>query len=537
MTVQLHTPLSTRERADRLHAFVAKQNPLFSVNAAQEVVEQTAAQLPSATKELARAVRSALAAHGVALSHMASLQAASRMQGYSDYFHTPKPQPALVFIDLAHPAQEHPVEDWRACAAQLSDACEGWLKANPTSRMLALNVTMAGLTVSGIKPDASQEDSARWPIAVVRPCSETHDWLEGIGSAVETLRRRIEVPRRAVIDGAAVIDYCSMRKSTPTALAFPSDPVPADAAYSDLVLWRQDNEFDQGYEVARGNEVACWKQLVHEFESGPVPAFTVDDDGRWITDGALFMWEVVRLRPKEYVPGLIRGNLPPEQSRHLLKRFSGISRMPSETMMDADHPKHIPEIDAPPTHCRLDGHRVLRALRDRNESWEQFCATIGAPELSLVEPVAFGQFLALAEHLDHEDPVQLLLRPTRMDLVRVDDDHLLRALMPRVTRVRHRVPAGFDPTLHETVRDALTEFNMSLQMRRGVFDTKPQLPDAIYAGEGEDLRLILEELGLVMYVCILPNLIRVPENIRGTSKEVAPYAYGSSLFVDIDFAR
>jgi hypothetical protein len=77
MTVQLHTPLSTRERADRLHAFVAKQNPLFSVNAAQEVVEQTTAQLPSATKELARAVRSALAAHGVALSHMASLQAAS----------------------------------------------------------------------------------------------------------------------------------------------------------------------------------------------------------------------------------------------------------------------------------------------------------------------------------------------------------------------------------------------------------------------------------------------------------------------------
>lgn len=64
----------------------------------------------------------------------------------------------------------------------------------------------------------------------------------------------------------------------------------------------------------------------------------------------------------------------------------------------------------------------------------------------------------------------------------------------------------------------------------------PALPDVVCPGDGEELRLTLEEAGLVMFVGLMPHLIPVPEGIRARFPQLGRYALGTSLFVDVDVA-
>jgi hypothetical protein len=193
-------------------------------------------------------------------------------------------------------------------------------------------------------------------------------------------------------------------------------------------------------------------------------------------------------------------------------------------------------IDEPPTHCRLDAHRALHALKNRGHTWETFCAHVGQARPLANKPVELGLFLALAEFLEHADPASLLMRPARSELSPVRDDQLLRALMPRVNHVRYRLPAGLDSPRRTAVQEAVQEFATSIALRSGAIRIEPALPDVVYISDGEELRLTLEEAGLTMFVGLMPHLTPVPDDIRAKFPQLSRYAFGASLFVDIDLA-
>lgn len=521
-------------RAARVHAYVAQKYPYFSLEAAECVVADLKPYWFEPTKELAKRVRAALAAKAVKIGHESSLQATARLQGFANFFRVPKGPNTLeiaVFGVAAAPTFSSP--DWRACVPTLIHACERWLESHPSSRLLRLEVSPNLLAIYGVASDPEDKGGASSPIAVVHPLVGG-TWLEGAASALESLRRLVEESRHATLDGLALVRYCSMRDKG----ALPYCPwglkQATDAPYSELVLMREDHDLTSGYEIVRGDEVACWQQLIQALEGFSPTDICVDEVGAWLCGRARYAWEVVTLRPHEVVPGLAHSNLPTDESRHLLRRFQAAVRGGNLQQLRDAARRRLGGIDEPPKHCRLDANRVLLALRERGETWESFCALIGLEPQVPTKPVEFGVFLSLAEHLQHADPASLLLRPIRSELSAVNDDQLLRALMPRVNHVRYRVPSSLEISHRTAIQEAVHEFATSIALRNGALPIEPSLPDMVYAGDGEELRLALEEAGMVMFVGLMPHLMPVPADIRAQFPQMGCYALGTSLFVDID---
>lgn len=524
------------ERAARLRAYVVRKHPRFSLEAAECVVADLKPYWFEPTKTLAKRVRAALATKEVKIGHESSLQATAKLQGFSDFFHVPKGPDALeIEIFEVDAATLRSSPDWRACAHILIHACERWLESEPSSHLLRLDVSPNLLAIYGVVPRLSDEGDVSIPIAIVHPlmCGL---WLEGAASALESLRRRVEESGRATLDGLALVRYCSTRDKGAVPYC-PWGPMQvADAPYSELVLMRQDHDLQSGFEIVRGDEVACWQQLLKALDGYSPSDIRVDEVGAWLCGPARFPWEVATLRPHEVVPGLVHSNLPTDESRHLLRRFqTALHRGDLEHICDVP-PHRLGGIGEPPTHCRLDAHRVLRALKERGESWESFCDLTGLEPQAPIKQVELGVFLTLAEHLEHSDPASLLLRPTRSELSEVTNDRLLRALMPRVNHVRYRLPSGLEMSQHAAIQEAIQEFAASIAIRNRTLPINPPLPDVVYSGDGESLRLTLEEEGVVMFVGLMPHLTLVPEDVRAQFPQLARYALGTSLFVDIDVA-
>jgi hypothetical protein len=252
------------------------------------------------TKELAKRVRVALAANAVKIGHESSLQATARLQGFASFFQVPKgPNTLEVAVFGAAAAPTFSCPDWRTCVPTLTHACEHWLESHPSSRLLRLEVSPNLLAIYGLVPDPEHEGGVS-PIAAVQPLAGG-TWLEGAASALESLRRRIEESRRATLDGLALVRYCSTRDKG----ALPYCPwgvtQAADAPYSELVLMREDHDLAPGYEIVRGDEVACWQQLLQALEGYSPSDIRVDEVGAWLCGRARYAWEVVTLRPHEVV--------------------------------------------------------------------------------------------------------------------------------------------------------------------------------------------------------------------------------------------
>jgi hypothetical protein len=67
-----------------------------------------------------------------------------------------------------------------------------------------------------------------------------------------------------------------------------------------------------------------------------------------------------------------------------------------------------------------------------------------------------------------------------------------------------------------------------------LLDPKDPLPYLVYAGDGEELRMKLAGLGLVMYAGVMPHL-RSTKGVIEQREGVSPFAFGHSLYLDIDF--
>ena len=157
------------------------------------------------------------------------------------------------------------------------------------------------------------------------------------------------------------------------------------------------------------------------------------------------------------------------------------------------------------------------------------------PEL----PVGFG--MSLVNSLKLKVPNSLFALPSRSELARADDDSLLRTLLPRIDIVRYRLVRGVSDEVKQTVREAIEEFGTSIRMQAltaagQLTNPDDPLPYLVYASDAEELRLKLETEGLVMYAGVMPHLF-LTEGVIEKMPNVAPYAFGHSLYLDIDFAE
>src|SRR5581483_1252929 len=155
------------------------------------------------------------------------------------------------------------------------------------------------------------------------------------------------------------------------------------------------------------------------------------------------------------------------------------------------------------------------------------------PEL----PIGF--VLTLLERLNLDDPNKLFARPTRSELARIDDDKLLRTLLPRVHHVRYRLARGASAETQAAVREAIEELSSSMLVQQSqaqgqLIDPKDPLPYLVFAGDGEELRGKLADLGLVAYAGVMP-LLRSTKGVIEQAANMAPFAVGHSLYLDIDF--
>lgn len=532
------TPLSPEEQAAALWTFVHLKTPRFPYDAALEVVKRLAPRPDEAPKTLAKRVRKELSAKGVHVKHEAALQAAARLLGFESWYAAKESSARLKLITVGPSGGEKLVETWHELAPKLCAACDEFL-AERSARIFQVRFGPAYMMLSAqVVADDKPEQPQSWPLLVVNPLREDPAWLDDAPPALEYLRRYLEQGARAVLDGFAVMQLCNMDKNRPGAV-WPHSPRPSDACNAELILVRADHELDPGFEVARGDEMTCWYQFELAIKDHKTEAVMVDEEyGAWHVGAGRYVWQLSVLRPKEIIPGLMIHELGFDESERLFKRYMLAKRLLGSPLARQDQTKRLDYLGSVPETYRIDLRKLLLAMNKAGLDWESYCAEIG-DTVPLEPHLPVGFVLALLERMNLADPNAVFARPTRSELFRVDDDKLLRTLLPRVDHVRYRLRRGVSAEIQAAVREAIEELSSSMFVQQAqavgqLMDPKDPLPYLVFAGDAEELRLKLAEHGLLMHAGVMPFL-RSTKGIIEQREGMWPYAVGHSLYLDIDF--
>ena len=538
-------PPSEQFQAVSLWTFVHLKTPRFTPEAALDVVRHLMPTADEDPKHLAKRLRKSLLEHGIALKHVNALDAAARLLGHADWHAANRAQPktTLKLTPMADAAEEL-FEDWRQLAPRLCAWCDAWLRGKggkvfevrfgPGYVMVSIPTPKEG------GPAGSMDEL---PLLMVNPVGDAEHWLQEAPAAFETLRRHLEESGQAVLDGVAVLQLCN-RYSREVLDRLPSIPQPVrptDAGNSELVLLREDDELmpGSGYEIARGDELTCWAQLHLAMKDHKSEGITLDD-GAWRIGGGRYVWQLSTIHPKDFVPGLVITTLSETDSEKLLRRYKLVQRVLSQNFKHHEVTKRLQYLSGPSDIYRVDLHKLLLALNDAGLTWEGFCQEVEMQQAMVPElPVGFA--MTIIERLKPKDPNLFFALPSRAELARADDDSLLRTLLPRIDIVRYRIVRGVSDEVKQTVREAIDEFGTSIRMQAltaagQLTDPNDPLPYLVYAGDGEELRLKLESEGLVMYAGVMPHLFPT-EGVVEKLPNMWSYAFGHSLFLDVDFAE
>jgi hypothetical protein len=532
---QTGNPSHLETQAFRLWTFVHRRASGFSRVQALATLRELEPTDHDEIKPFAKRLQRALETHRVKIAHTAALQAAALVLQGQDWHKIRQGQlvHTLKLLSLTEGPDEL-IADWHHAGQRLVAICEEWVQRHPAIRAFQIQTTPATFVVSALEIAVNQE-SREWPaipIAVISPHGNADDrWLTGVGSCLERLHRRLEETYLAALDGLAVLDFDDSR--THSSLGLPSIAA-GDAHNTELVLTREDNPLmpGSGYEIVRGDELACWMQF-DLARKGEAAVITVDDDGGWTCGDARFVWSMVTLQPKEFIPGLTTHLMGPSDASKLLRRYRLAKRILGRSLPQRTGRKRLIYPGGPAETYRMDLHRLLLAMNEAGLTWEGYCDEAGEPGRAMVSELPLGFVLPLLARLDIDDPDSVFARPARADLARADDDSVLRALMPRVDHVRYRTCEGITPGARQIVREAIVDLRTSILMRAGAFQIDEPLPDLVYGSDGEELMAKLEELGLVAYVGVLPHFRKFPEDIEPPSGSW-PYAFGHSLYLEIE---
>lgn len=537
-SADVNTPLSPEEQAAALWTFVHLKMPRFTSEVALEVVKRVGPRPGETARAVAKRLKAELKSKGIHLKHTNALQAASRLLGFESWYTDGASGARLRLTTVGRSGGERLVEGWQELAPLLCAACEEFLAERPSRLFQVRFVPTAMMMSAAVADDTKPGHPQPWPILVVNPVGTDSGWLDEAPAAIERLRRSLEQPGRAVLDGIAVMQLCEAYGSRGI-FDMPQSPGPADACNSELILVRADSELDNGYEIARGDEMTCFAQFDLAIKDHASEEVTLDEEyGAWHVGKGRYVWQLSTLRPKEIVPGLQIHELGYDFSERLLRRYKLAKRVFAGKLVYFEHTKRLEYLGSPPETWRMDLHKLLHAMKDAGLTWESYCAEIGA-EVPMKPELPIGFVFSLLERLNLDDPNSLFARPTRSELARVDDDKLLRTLLPRVHHVRYRLARGASAEVQSAVREAIEELSSSMLVQQSqahgeLTDPKDPLPYLVFAGDGEELRGKLADLGLVVYAGVMP-LLRSTKGVIEPSANMAPFALGYSLYLDIDF--
>lgn len=546
------SPLSDEARAATLWTFLQAQAPRFSLADALEVVLSLRIDSREDHKALAKRLRKALQARGIALKHVNSLHVAAQLSGTTSWHTDSKPAPPRLqfyVFDGGFQLRHSAFSTW----SELAVALRSWadkLLARGQIPLGVLTMSFTGGSLQFSVPVPKEGEAAgsgrneMWPLGGVTPMVEADsDWLAEAPAGIEKLRRHLEETGKAVLDGYAALYLC----------ANSHDPVgdfnavtPSDVVNSELVLLREPDEDDphSGYEIARGDELTCWHQLelsLREDGTNRKPAHIDilvprEGVGAWFVNGVRYVWALETLKPHDFVPGRIHRQIGIADCDRLLRRYKLAKRIHSGGFRHHDMTKRVDYLSGPSETWRVDLRRVLHILAKAELTWDGYIEKFDAQPVAMDKTLPVGFVMQMLEDLKVEDPNKVFAWPTLAEMALVTDDKLLCSLLPRVDAVRYAKPKDLDAETAEAVRKAVDEFASGLHLHKmvaaGAMPMENELPYLVYASDAQELRMSAETYGLQMYVAVSPHLT----STKGLVPEVPgvkswPWAFGHALIV------
>jgi len=545
-------PRTPALQAAALWTYFQGRAPRFTVANALAVVRELQPQPAEDLKHLAKRLRPLLTSAGLRAKHAACLEAAARIQGHSSWHEAEygSRAPRLRMVVLSGDgsdgdmfAADEVFTTWQDLAPRMVHWCEARHRALG-ARVFEVHVGDQYLMIGTPIPrgEAYPGQMVADPLFTVKPEAVTDNWLDGAPAAIEFLRRHLEECATAVLDGAAVLQLCQKYSQKGVAqLPSSSDiSVTVDAANTELVLLREDNELQagSGFEIARGDEMTCWSQFELAIKDHEKDGVLKLDGEAWRIGAGRYVWELSTLRPREYVPGLAVRRLNEQDVERLHRRYQVAKNIFAGQVKHHEVGKRVEYLGSPKETYRVDLHRVLTAAHEAGHTWESMCEALGAQEEMRAE-LPTGFIMSITKLLSPADPNRFFARPNKSEMVRADDDQVLRALLPRVDTVRYRlgnVPEEAKSAIDEAVSEVTDSLRLRTLTKAGLFlSAEDELPQLVYSQEGEDLRLKLEERGLDLYAAVLPAfypLDNLPETVDRDA--IAPFAFGHMLYLHIE---
>lgn len=546
------SPLSLEAQAAALWTFIEAKTPRFSFDDALGVIRELQPRAGEDPKSLAKRLRKALQARRIAIKHTHALQAASQVQGHSSWHTNIEADAArlrftsMETVGTGLPLQVVEVSSW----AELADGLRAWAdrllaRGELPLGVMTMHVSEHALNFSAprpAEPSDPRQQPQPWPLGSVTPLLDKAGWLHDAPPALEKLRRHLEETGKAVLDGFAVLDLCARSHSRP------GDVVAVtviDIPNSELVLLREDDEDDprSAYEVARGDEVTCWHQLELSMRNDttdvmPELEISVPQEGVgcWLVNERRYVWVLEALKPKEYVPGRIEHFIGPGDCERLFRRYQLAKRIHGKSFKYHEQTKRLEYLGSPPEDYRVNLHFMLHTLNAAGLTWESYCEKFGAEPLPPEDRLPVGFVFQFLQNLKVADPNMVFATPNLSEMARIDDDSLLRTLMPRVESVRFGRPRDLEKELADKLREAVDNFASALRMQKfvgaGGLPMDKELPYLVYASDAAELCGSVDELGLVMYAAVMPHLL----STKGLVPDVPgikawPWALGNAVFL------
>ena len=550
-----HVPLSIEASAAALWTFIKARSPRFTFESAVDLFQELNPSPDEDHKLLARRLAQALKVRGIKIKHSNALQAIARLSGNGSWHTCDQAVISRLrfFAFDTDQTQESKFASWN----EMSSALRTWtdrLQARGQIPLGVLTLNFSGrvLTLSTPVPNKDEESGRigndAWPLGVITPLSEDDDWLAGSAVALEKLRRHLEENGLAVVDGCAVLYLCANSHDQPGGI---NAVTVADVPNSELVLLREDNEDDphSGYEIARGDELTCWHQLelsLRDDRTGVMPPISItiptEGGGAWVVNGIRHVWAVETIKPNEYVPGRVFRQIGIDDCERLLHRYKLAKRIHAGGFRHHDLNKRIEYLTDFPQIYRVDLHRVLHLLNKAGLTWETYLDRFEQVPQQMQSQLPAGFVLELLKNLQVEKPNDIFARPNLSEMVRIDDDSLLRSLIPRISSIRYARPDFIDDDTTKTLREAVDTFASALHMHQLIASNgltmEQELPYLLYASDAEEFRASVDALGLVMHVAVMPHLFPIPEQFtKETGIEAWPWAFGHVLYARFAMAE
>jgi len=532
-------PLDDESRAAALWTFVHLKTPRFASSDALEVVRELAPQLREDVKGLAKRLRAALARRGVPIKHTHALEAASKLAGYKGW-HVGGSDAARKPLSLVFhaPWLNRELQGWDDAVEVISDYFLGDIKAKGL-RTFRFVFTADSVGVQQPLLEAHDSVGRRTPLLRIVWSEEDQGQLQSAIAAVERVRRRFEESEHeGIVDGLAAIQFCMQNPH--------GDVRPEDPLNSELVVVDVDPGPYSSDEVARGNEVQCWRELATLVEENKgEPAAPMQLDGAdWVSSdtGKRYRWQLSTLRSTGgAVPQVLTRDLAPKESARLLRRRNMVARS-RRYLVPEDTVRHLQVFDSERRDVDINWIAVSAHVLAERVPKEVAAKALEAGSASGRGPVSLREFEDLMNAIDADNPQAFIHVPERKHLALLRDDELLRVLVSRIEAVEPMLPRGLDEERAKKAGQLIDMFSTSLRMDSRDDDAPinvvipRQGPYLMHAGAGRDLLDGLAGLGLLAYAGLTTSARRMTRKTKDGSRERFVRA-ARALLLDVDYRR